>query len=241
MTVTLKGRRGLHGPVARRAMRPPRWRSPTTTRRRARVLSVDDATGKENGRLPVMPFTVRLSAPAHGCGGGFMCRRGRRRRCRRTPRVDYTPASYALLFRAGETEKQVWVMIHNDSHDEEPETFEVVLSKAQGRASGQRCCGCDDRERRPDAGGVACAVRSRGCGAGAGRDCGADDGGPHAGPGGAGSPGRRWTSAAMPQAGRICCSPPDREEPAPASEPGGQAGQVPDCCSGRALRRSRVA
>ncbi len=99
------------------------------------VLSVDDETGKENGRLPAMPFTVRLSAPAQDAVRVYVSTRPSTP-VSATPRVDYTPASYALLFRAGETEKQVWVMIHNDSHDEEPETFEVVLSKAQGAPVG---------------------------------------------------------------------------------------------------------
>ena len=99
------------------------------------VLSVDDATGQENGRLPAMPFTVRLSAPVQDAVRVYVSTRPSTPMSA-TPKVDYAPASYALLFRAGETEKQVWVMIHNDSHDEEPETFEVVLSKAQGAPIG---------------------------------------------------------------------------------------------------------
>ena len=99
------------------------------------VLSVDDATGQENGRLPVMPFTVRLSAPAQDAVRVYVSTRPSTP-VSATPKVDYTPASSALTFRAGETEKQMWVMIHNDSHDEEPETFEVVLSDARGAAIG---------------------------------------------------------------------------------------------------------
>ena len=99
------------------------------------VLSVDDATGQENGRLPAMPFTVRLSAPVQDAVRVYVSTRPSTP-VSATPKVDYAPASYALTFRAGETEKQVWVMIHNDSHDEEPETFEVVLSKAQGAPIG---------------------------------------------------------------------------------------------------------
>ena len=99
------------------------------------VLSVDDATGQENGRLPAMPFTVRLSAPAQDTVRVYVSTRPSTPMSA-TPKVDYAPASYYLLFRAGETEKQVWVMIHNDSHDEEPETFEVVLSKVQGAPVG---------------------------------------------------------------------------------------------------------
>ncbi len=99
------------------------------------VLSVDDATGQENGRLPVMPFTVRLSAPAQDAVRVYVSTRPSTP-VSATPKVDYAPASSALTFRAGETEKQVWVLIYNDSHDEEPETFEVVLSKAQGAPIG---------------------------------------------------------------------------------------------------------
>ena len=99
------------------------------------VLSVDDATGQENGRLPVMPFTVRLSAPARDAVRVYVSTRPSTP-VSATPKVDYAPASYALTFRAGETEKQVWVLIYNDSHDEEPETFEVVLSAARGAPVG---------------------------------------------------------------------------------------------------------
>ena len=99
------------------------------------ALSVDDATGQENGRLPAMPFTVRLSAPAQDAVRVHVSTRPSTPESA-TPKVDYEPGSYDLLFRAGETERQVWVMIHDDSHDEEPETFEVVLSRAQGAPVG---------------------------------------------------------------------------------------------------------
>ena len=99
------------------------------------ALSVDDATGEENGRLPVMPFTVRLSAPSQAPVRVHVSTRPSTP-VSATPKVDYAPGSYNLLFRAGETEKQVWIWIYNDSHDEDPETFEVVLSKAQGAPVG---------------------------------------------------------------------------------------------------------
>ena len=99
------------------------------------LLSVDDATGQENGRLPVMPFTVRLSAPSQAPVRVHVSTRPSTP-VSATPKVDYAPGSYNLLFRAGETEKQVWIWIHNDSHDEEPETFEVVLSDARGAPVG---------------------------------------------------------------------------------------------------------
>ena len=99
------------------------------------ALTVEDATGKENGRLPVMPFTVRLSAPSQAPVRVYVSTRPSTP-VSATPKVDYAPGSYDLLFRAGETEKQVWIWIYDDSHDEEPETFEVVLSKAQGAGIG---------------------------------------------------------------------------------------------------------
>ena len=99
------------------------------------ALSVEDATGEENGRLPVMPFTVRLSAPSQAPVRVHVSTRASTP-VSATPKVDYAPGSYNLLFRAGETEKQVWIWIHNDSHDEEPETFEVVLSDARGAPVG---------------------------------------------------------------------------------------------------------
>ena len=99
------------------------------------ALSIGDATGRENARLPIMPFTVRLSAPARDEVRVHVSTRPSTP-VSATPKVDYAPASYALTFRAGETEKRVWVRIYNDSHDEEPETFEVVLSAAQGAPVG---------------------------------------------------------------------------------------------------------
>ena len=99
------------------------------------AVSVEDATGEENGRLPVMPFTVRLSAPSQDAVRVHVSTRPSTP-VSATPKVDYAPGSYNLLFRAGETEKQVWIWIYDDSHDEEPETFEVVLSAAQGAAIG---------------------------------------------------------------------------------------------------------
>ena len=41
-----------------------------------------------------------------------------------------------MSFRAGETERSVGVIVFDDSHDEEPETFEFVLSDARGAAIG---------------------------------------------------------------------------------------------------------
>ena len=100
------------------------------------VLSVADATVTEGDWAEMMPFAVRLSAPA--------AKTVRVRASTRVsspvsarPKEDYWPLRSDLVsFRPGETEKTVWVYIYNDSHDEDPETFEVVLSAADGATIG---------------------------------------------------------------------------------------------------------
>ncbi len=99
------------------------------------VLSVADATVTEGDWAELMPFAVRLSAAA--------AQRVRVRASTRVsspvsarPKEDYWPQSELVTFYPGETEKTVWVYIYNDSHDEDPETFEVVLSEADGATIG---------------------------------------------------------------------------------------------------------
>ncbi len=99
------------------------------------VLSVADATVTEGDWAELMPFAVRLSAAA--------AQRVRVRASTRVsspvsarPKEDYWPQSELVTFRPGETEKTMWVYIYNDSHDEDPETFEVVLSDADGATIG---------------------------------------------------------------------------------------------------------
>ncbi len=95
----------------------------------APVLSVDDATVREGEGL--MWFTIRLSAPSErAVTVSYRTRES-------TPvsaqeNVDYLANSWNLDFRAGETEKRVWVHVFDDSHDEEAETFEFVLWSASG-------------------------------------------------------------------------------------------------------------
>ncbi len=99
-------------------------------------LSVADATVTEGDQASLMEFAVRLSAPA--------AKRVQVRASTRVstpvsarPKEDYWPLrGFSVNFRPGETEKTVWVYIYNDSHDEDPETFEVVLSDADGAAIG---------------------------------------------------------------------------------------------------------
>ncbi len=100
------------------------------------VLSVADATVTEGDWAEMMPFAVRLSAA--------QTVRVRVRASTRVsspvsarPKEDYWPLRSELVtFYPGETEKTVWVYIYNDSHDEDPETFEVVLSDADGATIG---------------------------------------------------------------------------------------------------------
>ena len=100
------------------------------------VLSVADATVTEGDWAELMPFAVRLSAPS--------AERVRVRASTRVsspvsarPKEDYWPLRSELMtFSPGETEKTVWVYIYNDNHDEDPETFEVVLSEATGATIG---------------------------------------------------------------------------------------------------------
>ena len=103
------------------------------------VLSVDDATERESGQRygnSLMEFTVRLSAAA--------AQTVRVRASTRVsspvsarPREDYWPLRPELVkFYPGQTSKQVYILIFNDSHDEDPETFEVVLSDADGATIG---------------------------------------------------------------------------------------------------------
>ena len=101
----------------------------------APALSVGDSTAREGARLPVMPFTVRLSPAAPGPVRVHVSTRPSTPVSAR-PGQDYAPGSSDLTFRAGETEKVVWIRIYDDSHDEGAETFEVVLSDAKGAVIG---------------------------------------------------------------------------------------------------------
>ena len=98
----------------------------------APTFSVGDETANED--VGLMYFTVRLD-----------------RAVKRTVKVTLTaresspvsarygedyywwwPDGLALTFHPGQTEKKMWVYVYNDNHDEEPETFEVALSRPTG-------------------------------------------------------------------------------------------------------------
>ncbi len=93
-------------------------------------LSVADVTIKEGAW---MEFTVRLSAPS---AGGVSVKVSTRDSTPVSATTrDYWPLSgRTVSFRAGETERSVGVIVFDDSHDEDAETFEVVLSDARGAA-----------------------------------------------------------------------------------------------------------
>ena len=107
------------------------------------TLSIDDATLAEGaGQRPrldrnvtLMRFTIRLSAPqphwvrvmATARDSTPVSARGRQ---------DYIPARLFAEFLPGRTVAYVWVQIVDDSHDEDDETFEVVLSEARGAVIG---------------------------------------------------------------------------------------------------------
>ncbi len=93
-------------------------------------LSVADVTVTEGAW---MEFTVRLSAPS---AGGVSVKVSTRDSTPVSATTrDYWPISgRTVSFRAGETERSVGVIVYDDSHDEEAETFEVVLSDARGAA-----------------------------------------------------------------------------------------------------------
>ena len=101
------------------------------------VLSVADETAKE-GEVWLMPFTVRLSAPASGPVEVRVDTRPSTP-VSAEPGPDYFPkpvGGHRLTFRPGETERTVEILILDDSHDEEAETFEFVLSDAKGAVIG---------------------------------------------------------------------------------------------------------
>ena len=96
-------------------------------------LSVADATVTEGGRVSLMWFTVRLSEPSAKVVTVRADTRPSTPMSAR-PGQDYRPLHRLVHFRPNATEQRVAVFIYNDSHDEEPETFEVVLSDARGAA-----------------------------------------------------------------------------------------------------------
>ena len=99
------------------------------------TLSVADATAEE-GVTWLMPFTVRLSAAAAETVAVRVDTRDTTP-VSATARRDYWPVKgRTVTFRPGETERTVEVLVYDDYHDEDAETFELVLSEAKGAAIG---------------------------------------------------------------------------------------------------------
>ncbi|MDD9993481.1 MAG: hypothetical protein OXP75_16930 [Rhodospirillales bacterium] len=95
------------------------------------TLTVADARSKE--KRGFIRFTIRRSEPA---GHAVRVHAETRESTPVSARSgsDYTSGSFDVRFGPGETLKHVRVALHDDSHDEDPETFELVLSDARGAA-----------------------------------------------------------------------------------------------------------
>ena len=93
------------------------------------ALSIDDAS---SGERDMMQFTIRLSAPATGRVRFDVESRESTPVSARANR-DFAKHKYEdVEIRAGETRVRVGMYAVGDSHDEDPETFEVVLSNPRG-------------------------------------------------------------------------------------------------------------
>ena len=90
------------------------------------MLSIGDETVNEKDGL--VWFTVRLSKPA-GKPVSVHYRTRHSTPVSAREGVDYMKAAWHLDFGPDDTEQRFWVYVHNDSHDEDPETFEVALSR----------------------------------------------------------------------------------------------------------------
>ena len=92
-------------------------------------LSIMDATANEQRQL--MYFTVRLSAAAKNSVSVSYNTRESNPVSARSGQ-DYVASSWSVRFSPGQIQKQFFIPIFNDSHDEDPETFEVHLFNARG-------------------------------------------------------------------------------------------------------------
>ena len=90
------------------------------------MLSIGDVTANEKDGL--MWFTVRLSKPA-GKPVSVNYRTRHSTPVSAREGVDYLRAGWHLDFGPTDTEKRFWVYVYDDNHNEDPETFEVVLSR----------------------------------------------------------------------------------------------------------------
>ena len=101
----------------------------------APALFVEDARARESAGA--MRFAVRLTAPADEVVRVRARTRNARPVSARAGR-DYERTRVDLRFLPGETRKHVRVALFDDGHDEGRETFELVLSNAEGAAIADR-------------------------------------------------------------------------------------------------------
>ena len=98
-------------------------------------FSISDATANENSDWRIF-FTIRLNRPVeHTVAVTFSTRESNPVSAREGQ--DYQGLwrdGIQIPFFRGQTEKQIWVPIFNDHHDEDPETFEALLSNATNGA-----------------------------------------------------------------------------------------------------------
>ena len=99
------------------------------------TLSVSDETAAED--VGLMYFTVRLDrAVTSKVKVTFTAREATPVSARQGEDwFWWWPDGIGITFWPGQTEKKMWVYIYNDNHDEDPETFEVVLSQPTGGAA----------------------------------------------------------------------------------------------------------
>ena len=99
------------------------------------TLSVADETAAED--VGLMYFTVRLDrAVTSKVKVTFTAREATPVSARQGEDwFWWWPDGIGITFWPGQTEKKMWVYIYNDNHDEDPETFEVVLSQPTGGAA----------------------------------------------------------------------------------------------------------
>ena len=97
------------------------------------TFSISDATANENGGGQ-MVFTVRLDRPVtHTVKVTFTTRESTPVSARHgEDYYSWWQDGLELPFYPGRTEQRVWVYIYDDNHDEDPETFEAVLSNPTG-------------------------------------------------------------------------------------------------------------
>ena len=99
------------------------------------TLSVADVSAKED--VGLMFFAISLDRPASDPVKVTFTARDSDPVSARQGEDYYWwwPEGLRITFHPGQTEKRMWVYVYNDNHDEDPETFEVALSRPSGGAA----------------------------------------------------------------------------------------------------------